>query len=43
VLDSRLATASYRGVLLARVPPMHRVVERRLVEEFLQRQIVASS
>jgi len=42
VLDSRLATASYRGVLLARVPPMHRVVERRLVEEFLQRQVVPS-
>jgi len=43
VLDSRLATASYRGVLLARVPPMRRVVERRLVEEFLQRQVVPSS
>ena len=43
VLDNRLATASYRGVLLARVPPMHRVVERRLVEEFLQHQVVASS
>jgi ATP-dependent DNA helicase DinG len=43
VLDSRLATASYRGVLLARVPPMHRVVERRLVEEFLQDQVVPSS
>ena len=40
VLDSRLATASYRGVLLARVPPMHRVVERRQVEEFLQQQVV---
>ncbi|HEY1466930.1 MAG TPA: ATP-dependent DNA helicase, partial [Acidimicrobiales bacterium] len=43
VLDSRLATASYRGVLLARVPPMHRVVERRFVEEFLQHQVVPSS
>jgi ATP-dependent DNA helicase DinG len=43
VLDSRLATASYRGVLLARVPPMHRVVERRLVEEFLHNQVVPSS
>jgi ATP-dependent DNA helicase DinG len=43
VLDNRLATASYRGVLLARVPPMHRVIERRLVEEFLQRQVVPSS
>ena len=43
VLDSRLATASYRGVLLARVPPMRRVVERRLVEQFLQDQVVPSS
>lgn len=43
VLDSRLATASYRSVLLARVPPMHRVVERRQVEEFLHRQVVSSS
>jgi ATP-dependent DNA helicase DinG len=40
VLDNRLASASYRGVLLARVPPMHRVVDRRLVEEFLQREVV---
>jgi ATP-dependent DNA helicase DinG len=40
VLDSRLASASYRGVLLARVPPMHRVVDRRLVEEFLRREVV---
>ena len=29
VLDSRLATASYRGALLARVPPMKRTVDRR--------------
>jgi ATP-dependent DNA helicase DinG len=40
VLDSRLASASYRGVLLARVPPMRRVVERRVVEEFLHHQVV---
>ena len=43
VLDSRLASASYRGVLLARVPPMHRVVERRQVEEFLRREVVQPS
>ncbi|HEX4217974.1 MAG TPA: ATP-dependent DNA helicase [Acidimicrobiales bacterium] len=40
VLDNRLASASYRGVLLARVPPMHRVVERQVVEEFLRREVV---
>ncbi|HEX4245553.1 MAG TPA: ATP-dependent DNA helicase, partial [Acidimicrobiales bacterium] len=40
VLDSRLASASYRGVLLARVPPMRRVVERQVVEEFLHHQVV---
>jgi ATP-dependent DNA helicase DinG len=40
VLDNRLASASYRGVLLARVPPMHRVVDRRQVEEFLRREVV---
>ena len=28
VLDSRLATARYRGALLARVPPMKRTVDR---------------
>ncbi|HEY6622703.1 MAG TPA: ATP-dependent DNA helicase [Acidimicrobiales bacterium] len=43
VLDNRLASASYRGVLLARVPPMHRVVERRQVEEFLRREVVQPS
>ena len=37
VLDSRLATARYRGELLARVPPMKRSVDRREVEEFLRR------
>jgi ATP-dependent DNA helicase DinG len=37
VLDPRLATASYRGVLLARVPPMRRTTERRQAEDFLHR------
>ena len=40
VLDSRLATARYRGALLARVPPMRRSIERAEVEAFL-RQITA--
>ena len=35
VLDSRLATARYRGALLARVPPMKRSVDRAEVEAFL--------
>jgi ATP-dependent DNA helicase DinG len=35
VLDSRLATASYRGSLLARVPPMKRTLDRTEVVEFL--------
>jgi ATP-dependent DNA helicase DinG len=37
VLDSRLATARYRADLLARVPPMHRTVDRAEVEAFLRR------
>jgi ATP-dependent DNA helicase DinG len=36
VLDSRLATASYRGALLARVPPMKRTLDRAEVEAFLE-------
>ena len=36
VLDSRLATARYRGALLARVPPMKRTVRRDEVVAFLQ-------
>ncbi len=36
VLDSRLATASYRGVLLGALPPMRRTVERGEVEAFLR-------
>jgi ATP-dependent DNA helicase DinG len=36
VLDSRLATATYRGVLLGALPPMRRTVEFSEVEEFLR-------
>jgi ATP-dependent DNA helicase DinG len=36
VLDSRLATSTYRGVLLATLPPMRRTVDRFEVEEFLR-------
>ena len=36
VLDSRLATARYRGALLARVPPMKRTVDRQEVVAFLR-------
>ena len=36
VLDSRLATASYRAELLARVPPMRRCVDRDEVVRFLR-------
>jgi ATP-dependent DNA helicase DinG len=39
VLDSRLATASYRGVLLATLPPMRRSVDRSEVESFLRRAL----
>ena len=42
VLDSRLATARYRGDLLARVPPMRRTLDRGQVEDFL-RAIAASA
>jgi ATP-dependent DNA helicase DinG len=41
VLDSRLATARYRGALLARVPPMRRSIDRSEVEAFL-RQVTAA-
>lgn len=37
VLDPRLATAGYRGVLLAGMPPMRRTTDRRQAEEFLRR------
>jgi ATP-dependent DNA helicase DinG len=36
VLDPRLATASYRDVLLSTLPPMRRTVERGEVAEFLR-------
>ncbi|MHB8220512.1 MAG: ATP-dependent DNA helicase, partial [Acidimicrobiales bacterium] len=36
VLDPRLATAGYRGVLLAALPPMRRTTDRRQVEAFLK-------
>ena len=39
VLDSRLATASYRGALLARVPPMKRTLDRAEVEAFLEKAL----
>jgi ATP-dependent DNA helicase DinG len=39
VLDPRLATASYRGVLLATLPPMRRSVDRTEVEAFLRRAL----
>ncbi len=42
VLDSRLATARYRGALLARVPPMRRSVNQSEVEAFL-RQVTAAT
>jgi ATP-dependent DNA helicase DinG len=41
VLDPRLATAGYRGVLLAALPPMRRTTERRQAEEFLRRVVAA--
>ena len=43
VLDSRLATASYRDVLLASVPPMRRVTDRAVVVEFLQDHVARSA
>jgi ATP-dependent DNA helicase DinG len=39
VLDPRLATASYRGVLLSALPPMRRTVDRSEVETFLRRAL----
>ena len=39
VLDPRLATASYRGVLLATLPPMRRSVDRGEVASFLRRAL----
>jgi ATP-dependent DNA helicase DinG len=42
VLDPRLATASYRGVLLSTLPPMRRTVERDEVASFLRRALDGS-
>src|SRR5581483_8421757 len=42
VLDPRLAVASYRGVLLATLPPMRRSVDRAEVEAFLRRALEES-
>ena len=39
VLDPRLATASYRGVLLSTLPPLRRTVDRSEVETFLRRAL----
>jgi ATP-dependent DNA helicase DinG len=41
VLDPRLATASYRQVLLATLPPMRRSVDPSEVESFLRRALEA--
>jgi ATP-dependent DNA helicase DinG len=41
VLDSRLATATYRQVLLAGLPPMRRTTDRRQVVDFLARALGA--
>ncbi len=43
VLDPRLATASYRGVLLATLPPMRRSVDFEEVQSFLRRALGADA
>jgi ATP-dependent DNA helicase DinG len=43
VLDPRLATASYRGVLLATLPPMRRSVDIHEVQSFLRRALEGES
>ena len=43
VLDPRLATASYRGVLLATLPPMRRSVDIHEVQSFLRRALRGES
>ncbi len=43
VLDSRLATASYRTTLLAALPPMRRTTDRRVVERFLADALAAGA
>jgi ATP-dependent DNA helicase DinG len=42
VLDPRLATTSYRGVLLATLPPMRQTVEFSEVEAFLLEALPSS-
>jgi ATP-dependent DNA helicase DinG len=42
VLDPRLATAGYRGVLLTSLPPMRRTTDRRQVEAFLQQVLTGT-
>ena len=39
VLDPRLATASYTGVLLSTLPPMRRSIDMQEVESFLRRAL----
>jgi ATP-dependent DNA helicase DinG len=39
VLDRRLATAGYRSVLLASMPPLRRVVDRLEAREFLEQAV----
>ncbi len=43
VLDPRLATASYRGVLLSTLPPMRRSIDIHEVESFLRRALEDST
>ena len=43
VLDPRLATASYRGVLLSTLPPMRRSVDISEVESFLRQALEDSA
>jgi ATP-dependent DNA helicase DinG len=43
VLDPRLATASYRGVLLSTMPPFRRTVERSEVAQFLREALDRSA
>jgi len=43
VLDPRLATASYRGVLLSTLPPMRRSVDLSEVESFLRHALEDSA
>jgi ATP-dependent DNA helicase DinG len=42
VLDPRLATASYRRVLLSALPPMRRTTDRRAVEAFFAEKLAGA-